>query len=150
MTDLRYVIDASVFLASVRPVELHHRESLELFKRLKAHRRPVFVPSILPAEIAAGFSRNGIKPLRVRRLLALIQEQVNIQPIGVDENLGTLAAEVAIYQRIRGCDAIYVALAQVMNATLITLDEEQRQRIPATVIARSPAEELALLPPLTD
>lgn len=59
--------------------------------------------------------------------------------------LGHLAAELAAQHQIRGCDAIYVALAQQRGATLITLDNQQRQRVPPNVVARTPAEELAAL-----
>jgi hypothetical protein len=56
---------------------------------------------------------------------------------------GTLAAGVAAEYRLRGCDAIYVALAYVEQAALITLDGQQRERSPATLRARTPAEALA-------
>jgi hypothetical protein len=51
----------------------------------------------------------------------------------VERTLGDLAAEIAARYQIRGCDALYVALAQ------------QRERVPAYVVARSPAQELALM-----
>jgi len=36
-----------------------------------------------------------------------------------------------------------VALAQQRDAALITLDRQQRERLPPDVVARTPAEELA-------
>ncbi len=44
--------------------------------------------------------------------------------------------------RQRSCDAVYVALAQQRNATLITLDGQQRERVPPDVLAYTPAEAL--------
>jgi predicted nucleic acid-binding protein len=80
----------------------------------------------------------------VRRVLAILQEPY-IEIVAVDEPVGVLAADLAAQYRIRGCDAVYVALALLRNAVLITLDQEQRQRVPPTLIARTPAEELASL-----
>jgi len=53
-----------------------------------------------------------------------------------------MAAEIAAQYQIRSCDAVYVALAQERGAILITLDRQQRERVPAFIVARSPAEEL--------
>ena len=53
------------------------------------------------------------------------------------------AAELAAQQQIRGCDAVYVALARQRGAVLITLDRQQRDRVPPDVVARTPAQELA-------
>jgi len=61
----------------------------------------------------------------------------------VDAALGDLTAEIAAKQRIRGCDAVYVALAFVEQAVLVTLDGQQRERAPSGVTACSPAQALA-------
>jgi predicted nucleic acid-binding protein len=45
--------------------------------------------------------------------------------------------------QIRGYDAAYAALAQQRGAVLITLDRQQQERLPAHIVAQSPAEELA-------
>ena len=63
--------------------------------------------------------------------------------IAVDLALGDLATEIAARQRIRGCDAVYVALARREQAILITLDDQQRERAPSSVTARTPAQALA-------
>jgi len=48
--------------------------------------------------------------------------------------LSTLAAE----HRIRGCDAVYVALARQLDMPLITLDRQQLERGAAVVATRVP------------
>jgi predicted nucleic acid-binding protein len=63
----------------------------------------------------------------------------------VDDALGLLAAELAAQYQIRGCDAVYVALAQQRGATMVTLDGQQWKRVPSDVIARTPVEALAEL-----
>ena len=63
--------------------------------------------------------------------------------VPVSADLGRLAAALASDHRLRGCDAVYVALARERGARLITLDRQQRDWVPPDVIARSPAEELS-------
>lgn len=82
---------------------------------------------------------------RTHRLVTLIRQSAYIDIVEVDQRIITTATELAIQYHIRGYDAVYVALAQLRNAVLITLDQEQRQCVPSTVVACTPAEELALL-----
>ena len=56
--------------------------------------------------------------------------------------LGNLAAQVAAEYRIRGCDAVYVALAYLEQAVLVTLDGQQRERTPPVIPARTPVQAL--------
>ena len=55
------------------------------------------------------------------------------------------AIVVASSKRIRGCDAIYVALAQHLGIPLISLDREQRERAPEDVAVLTPAAALQVL-----
>jgi predicted nucleic acid-binding protein len=46
--------------------------------------------------------------------------------------------EIAVDHQIRGCDAIYVALADQMKDELVTLDKQQFERGSAVVKTREP------------
>jgi predicted nucleic acid-binding protein len=59
----------------------------------------------------------------------------------VDKPLAQQAATLAAQYRLRGSDAIYVAVAYRFGCALITLDLEQLQRVKTIVITRTPAEE---------
>jgi predicted nucleic acid-binding protein len=142
-----YVVDASVFVSDAQPYEANHVDSFTLLLRISREGWPIYMPAITQAEVGASIVRNTGRSDLAQRLMARYQTADHIRVIPVDTTLGYFAAQIAIQQRIRGCDAIYMALAQVMNATLITLDREQRERAPATVTARTPAEELAQLAP---
>jgi predicted nucleic acid-binding protein len=48
------------------------------------------------------------------------------------------AARMAAEHRIRGCDAVYVSLADQLSDTLVTLDRQQLERGAALVNARTP------------
>lgn len=53
------------------------------------------------------------------------------------------AAKLAAALRLRGADAVYVALALEYGATLVTWDAEMLQRAPAAMLTMTPAEWLA-------
>jgi len=138
-----YVIDASVHVADARPQEPYHAESRALLARVAAQDLPVFLPEIVLAEIAAGISRGTGQIALAQRLVETLRRVPQFEFVPIEHTLGNLAASLAARYKIRGCDAVYIALAKQRDATLITLDLQQRERVPATIIARSPAEELA-------
>jgi len=138
-----YVIDASVHVADIRPREPHHAEARAFLKRVAAERWPVYLPIIVLPEVAAAISRGTGEPALAHRLIAALQRIPHFEVVPVDQDLGRLAAALAADYCIRGCDAVYVALAQERGATLITLDRQQRERVPPNISARSPAEELS-------
>jgi predicted nucleic acid-binding protein len=138
-----YVIDASVHVADARPQEPHHAEARALLARVAAHNLPVFLPEIVLTEIAAGISRGTGQIALAQRLARVLRRVPQFQFIPVERPLGDLAAGIAAQYQIGGCDAVYVALAQQRDAVLITLDHQQRERVPPYIVARSPAEELA-------
>ena len=140
-----YVIDASVHVADARPSEPHHLEAHALLARVAAEGWMIYLPVIVLAEVAAAISRGTGQPGLARRLTSALRRVPHFQFVSVDTALGDVAAELAARHQIRGCDAVYVALAQQHNARLITLDRQQRERVPPQVIARTPAEELAEL-----
>ena len=140
-----YVIDASVHVADARPQEPHHAEAQALLAQVAAERQVVCLPVIVLAEVAAAISRGTGRPALARRLTAALRRVPHFQFVPVDDALGQLAADLAAQHQIRGCDAIYVALAQQRGATLITLDRQQRERVPPGVMARTPAEELVAI-----
>jgi predicted nucleic acid-binding protein len=142
-----YVIDASVHVADARPQELHHAKARELLARIAAEGQVVYLPMIVLAEVAAAISRGTGRPVLARRLTATLLRVPHFRFVPVDDALGRLAAQVAADHQIRGSDAVYVALAQQKGATLITVDRQQRERVPPTITARTPAEELARISP---
>ena len=138
-----YVIDASVLVADIRPQEPHHAEARTFLKHAASEGRPIYLPVIVLPEIAAAISRGTGEPILARRFVAAVQRIPHYDIVPLDRDLGELAAALAADHRIRGCDAVYVALAQERGAVLITLDHQQRERVPPNIVARSPAEELS-------
>ena len=138
-----FVVDASVHIADMRPSEPHHREARAFLDFARQTGEEVYGPIIVLAEVAAGIARGTGRPALARWLTGLLQRIPNFTFIPVDAPLGGLAAEIAATHQIRGCDAVYIALAQQLGAPLVTLDSEQRQRAPAAIVAQTPAAALA-------
>lgn len=145
-----YVVDASVFVSDAQPWEVFHGDSAQLLLYFTMNQWQVLVPTIMPAEVSASIARQTGDTETAQQFVSLLQQLPHIQVVAIDIGLGNLAAAIAAQQRIRGCDAVYVALAQMRNAVLITLDQEQRQRMPPGVTARTPAEELGFLQSLNN
>jgi len=140
-----YVIDASVHVADARPQDPNHAEARTFLDRVASQGWEVVLPTIVLAEVAAAISRGMGYPDVARRMVGALRRQPHFRFVAVDDPLGELAAEVAAEFQIRGCDAVYVALALCSGATLITLDREQQTRVPDGLLARTPAQQLAAL-----
>lgn len=143
MRTVSCVLDASVLVAATRPNEPYHNNAQSSLQRLMAERVTMFVPTIALVELALAFSRGGADASLAEQVVEAYRQHPDLELVPVDEALAGVAATIAARQRIRGCDAVYVALAQEQRAVLVTLDNEQRQRAPATVSAWTPEELLA-------
>lgn len=141
------VVDASVLIADMRPSEPYHREARAVLDRIRSGIEPAHSPVIALAEVAGGISRATGRPDLARRLTDLLRRTQGITFLPVDEILGSLAAETAAVHQVRGCDAVYIALAQQLGAILVTLDGAQRERVPSGVVATTPAQALAAITP---
>jgi len=63
----------------------------------------------------------------------------------VDDLLARLAVALAAQHGLRGADAVYAAVAAHAGCTLVTLDQEQLNRLAGAVPTRTPAAALAEL-----
>jgi len=145
MAALVCVLDTSVLVGGLRPGEPSYAASRALLEMLVQQRAALFLPSIALPEAAAAIVRGSGSDRQAREDVALILQLPGLVVVSVDVTLATQAADLAASQRIRGCDAVYVALARSLGAILITLDRQQRERTPSSVTAFAPAEALAEL-----
>jgi predicted nucleic acid-binding protein len=134
------VIDASVYIALIHAHEPDHARSWTWFERAVGSGEPIRAPVILLVEVAAAVSRGvGDRPLarQVVRQLARFRT-VELVPVGLP--LAERAASIAVDHQIRGCDAVYVALAEQLGDCLVTLDEQQLEGGAAAAATRRPGE----------
>lgn len=138
-----YTIDASVFLNAFNPYEEGHQESRLLLEMLQQRAYPLAEPVLLLPELAATIARGRHDATLALEFANAVQRLPHIILVPVDAGLGGQAAEIAARVRLRGSDAVYVAVATRFSATLVTLDREQLERAHATVRVCCPADALS-------
>lgn len=132
------IIDASVYVAVINAHDNNHPRSWAWFEQAKAAREPVIAPVILLPEVAAALSRGTGDPALARRVVQQLKRSEIIDLMPVTLQMTERAASIAAEHRIRGCDAVYIALADQLGDCLITLDQQQLERGAAIVAVREP------------
>jgi predicted nucleic acid-binding protein len=132
------VIDASVYVALINAREPEHASSWAWFEQAQASREPLFAPVILLAEVAAALSRGVESSALARRVVEQLLRAQVIELAPVTLTVATRAAAIAADHLIRGCDAVYLALAEQLNIELVTLDRQQLERGAAVAPTRRP------------
>jgi predicted nucleic acid-binding protein len=119
---MRYVLDASVAVAFLRPTDANHPRVLKFMQKALSAPHDLLVPAIFRVEVAAALARASIGAGDVDRLMAVLLARAEVVTLG--PKAARKAAHVAIACRLRGMDAIYVWVAQREGAPLVTLDRE--------------------------
>ena len=132
------VIDASVYIALINAHEQDHARSWGWFERTQAAPDPILAPVILLAEVASALSRGVGDTELAHKVIGQLKRSGVIELVPVTLALAENAATIATNHRIRGCDAIYVALADQLNQALVTLDRQQLERAPGIVKVHEP------------
>ena len=132
------VVDASVWISILMKNDFFHRQSYAWFEAYSVTKSGIAAPSLLLAEMAGGIARRTddarMGKASIRYLMAL--EDVKI--VSIDYELALIAAELASECRLRGADAIYVALAHKLEVPLLSWDQEQITRVQNVVKAGVP------------
>ncbi|VAW32012.1 hypothetical protein MNBD_CHLOROFLEXI01-1945 [hydrothermal vent metagenome] len=132
------VVDASLFVAAVSQDESHHDQAVAWLNHALEKTATIDVPAIVLSEVSAAISRGQDDNVLAQRALNLLLQTDLIQIFPVSEELAKRAAEIGIKQRIRGCDAVYVALAEKLGTELVSLDRQQLARGTAVVPTHQP------------
>ncbi len=132
------IIDASVYVALFLRSEHAHSVSRAWFGEAVSAHSTLFAPVILLAETGAALSRGARRPDLARQAVTQLLELGLVELVKVSVELAERAAQIAIDCRIRGADAIYVALAEQLDDELVTLDQQQLERAKDVVKARMP------------
>ena len=132
------VVDASVYVAYAYAKDIAHARSQAWMTSAVASSQILVAPATFLAEVAGAISRNSGRPRLAHSVIRhLLQaELVTLMPVTVD--VAERAAEIAADYKIKGADAVYVALAEQLGDELVTLDQEQLQRGGTVVTTRQP------------
>lgn len=134
------VIDASVWVAAFLSRDVHHGEVTAFLRKLIEDGLSVTIPVLALCEIAGAIGRQTTEPELAEKALGFLLAQSWIRFAPLNESLAAQAASLAARQRLRGADAVYVALAAQENGIIITLDREMLERTPDHLHACTPSD----------
>jgi predicted nucleic acid-binding protein len=132
------VVDASVWSALFIPDDAGHEASRRWITEAEELEEPIASPVILLAEVASALGRSLDEEDLAREAVAFLRTNPLVELFHVTESLAARAAEIASEQKLRGCDAIYVALAKHLQMELVTLDRQQLERGAGVITTRKP------------
>ncbi len=141
---LRYTVDASVFVNAFNPHEKGHAESLQILSAIKERGDPVIVPALLVPEIASAIARATDDSGGAIQYAHATAALPHLTLVSITTTVARQAADLAATYRLRGADAVYIAVARRYATTLVSRDDEQRTRGAAVVICQTPEEALEL------
>ena len=132
------VVDASVWVSRLIPADAHHAVSSAWLQQRALIGQPLVSPVIVLSEITGAIARRIGKPEIAHNALAGILRLPALRLVDINRQLAQSAAELAADYRLRGADAIYVALARELSLPLVSLDIEQRERVSSVVTTLAP------------
>lgn len=137
-----YCIDASVLTNSEIEGERFHEYSQKLMGIIKERGITIVDPEIVLPEISSAIARGTDDAEKALEFVKELKQIPNIVFVPVDRELSEEALRLAAEYRLRGCDAIYVAVASMFATKLISLDKQQIERAAKCIEVATPEEEL--------
>lgn len=134
------IVDASIWVASVLEKDAHHQVSLAFLHRFVKDQRIATVPLLVWPEIAGAVARRTEDTARGMKVAELIAAKIWVRAVTLDAALAKESMHLAARLRLRGADAVYVALAAACHEPLLTLDAEMLERARGVVQAFTPEQ----------
>lgn len=131
------VIDASVWVAAFVPDDAHHGVTRRWLEEA-ASSETFVTPALGLVETAGAIARRSGAESLGRRACRAIEQLPNILVVVPDGELWNAAIDTAARSSLRGADAVYVALADLLGLPLITWDCEQQARARRPAKVRTP------------
>jgi predicted nucleic acid-binding protein len=124
------------------PHEEGHVQSLQILSAIQERGDPVIVPTLLVPEIASAVARATHDSAGAFQYAVATAALPHLTLVSLTAAVAREAAGLAATHRLRGADAVYVAVARRYGTTLVSRDEEQRMRGAAVVTCQTPEEAL--------
>ena len=137
-----YTVDASVHVSALNPAEANSAASQTFLAQVQQQRIPLFCPTLMLVEVAAATARALDDAERATALVDVLRGWPNQTLVPLDKALADRAARLAANACLRGADAVYAAVAQQYGTTLVTLDQQQLERLSPLVKTARPADVL--------
>jgi predicted nucleic acid-binding protein len=132
------IVDASVWVAMFRHNDVHHGASVAFLDLAVSTQQDLHIPNLALAEIAGVFARQTGKARLATRTVRAVLALPRMQRHGLNDALSDRAAALAARCKLRGADAVYVALAEALDEPLISFDQEILDRCVGIVSTVTP------------
>jgi predicted nucleic acid-binding protein len=132
------VTDASVWISHLIAQETHHAVSRHWLTAVVRSNTVIAAPALLLAEVGGAVARRTGDANLGHQAVNHILSTPNLRLVYTDSALGMLAAALAADQRLRGADAMYVAVAQRLKIPLVGWDQGQIARASGAITAYMP------------
>ena len=143
---LRYTVDASVFVNAFNPHEEGYAASLQILATIQERGDPMIGPTLLVPEIASAVARASDDTAGALQYANATAALPNLTLVALTPALARQAGELVASHRLRGADAVYLAVARRYGTTLVSRDDEQRTRGSAVATCQTPEEALTADP----
>ena len=122
------VVDASVLVSVTYPGDVFHQISTAWLQQHLHTGAMLVAPLLILSEVAGPVARQTGDPVQGHAAVQQVRALPHLYLVPIDEEIATLAAQLAADLRLRGADAIYVAVAAYFGMPLVTWDREQIER----------------------
>lgn len=132
------VVDASVWIGVLRTTDAHHSASRAWMANQTGAGTALMAPLIVLPEVAGPIARITGRPDAGLHAARRVLETPGIRLVDLDRRLMSEALILAARFRLRGADAVYVAVARRFRVPLVTWDQQLAERAMAIVRALRP------------
>ena len=139
-----YTLDASVWVNACDQRKAGHEQSRQLITLLREHDIAVVLPTLALPEIAGSVGRTRASVFGATYARSVMAQR-NIELVNLSAGLARQAMLLAAAQQLRGADAVYAAVAQRRQTTLVSRDGEQLKRLATLLNVQTPEQVLASL-----
>jgi predicted nucleic acid-binding protein len=123
-----YVVDASVWVSRLHKDDTNHADSHDWLKAAIESNEVLLGPTLLLSEVAGPIARITGDGAAGVDAMGLLMATRNLTFSVVDFVLGLSAGNSAGWLRLKGADAVYLALAEAHDCALVTWDKEFLER----------------------
>ena len=135
------VIDASVWMSFIVQQDVNYSATRPWLTKLLTTKAPMAAPILLLSEVGGAVSRRlGRADLGEKAINQLLSIPT-LRLVNIDHALGIRASHIAANHRLRGADALYVAIAAQLNVPLVSWDNEHLNRVSGLITAYTPAQD---------
>lgn len=121
-------LDANVWIAAYDPRDRFHSESAAFLQVVSRRGLHLYGPSILLVEIACALARRAQDATVGEAAVARLRQHPNLVLHPANEQVLASAAALGSRHLLRGVDAVYAATAALLDAPLVSWDQELVRR----------------------